>query len=357
MILSLGIGMLMGCSTGKNENTTSQNSQEANQQVETFRLSTHSKDRAVLLPGELLPYYTTEIFARVDGYVEEVRVDRGVEVTKGQVLAVLSAPELKAELSRAMASTHKSKAMMETARARYNRLLKASETEGAVAPNDLEVAKNQYEADSAAYLAAQNEQGAFRQIADFLVIRAPFAGKITERLTSPGELVGPKGSVKKPLFVLEDQQRLRLTVAVPEVEIANINHLDSVTFTLDAYPDKTFSGMFARRSNSLDPATRSESVEFEVDNSQYHLQANMYAQVELYVKRPITTFLVPKSALVMNTERLFVIRANQGKAEWIDVRQGNQLGEEVEVFGPLKEGDILLTNGDEEITPGMAVNI
>ena len=356
-MLSLGMGLLIGCSSGKSEKATSQNSQEVNQQVETFRLTIQSKDRAVLLPGELLPYYATEVFARVDGYVEEVRVDRGAQVSKGQILAVLSAPELKAELSQAVASTHKSKAMLETAKARYKRLLKTSETEGAVAPNDLEVAKNQYEADSAAYLAAQNEQGAFQQVADFLVIRAPFAGKITERLASPGELVGPKGSVKKPLFVLEDQQRLRLTVAVPEVEIANINHLDSVTFTLDAYPDKSFTGVFARRSNSLDPSTRSESVEFEVDNSQYHLQANMYAQVELHVKRPIATFLVPMSALVTNTERQFVIRANQGKIEWIDVRKGNQFGEEVEVFGPLQEGDILLTNGDEEITPGMSVNI
>ena len=116
----------------------------AAQTVQTVAVVSDRVDRTVLLPGEFLPYQSVDLYARVQGFVEEVKVDRGSAVKRGDLLVTLSAPERKAQILEAMAKVKsleaqslESEARIAAARSTYERLKAASAAPGAIAGNEL----------------------------------------------------------------------------------------------------------------------------------------------------------------------------------------------------------------------------
>ncbi|MGA0557262.1 efflux RND transporter periplasmic adaptor subunit [Larkinella sp. VNQ87] len=182
--------------------------------------------KQIVLPGELKPWNRVSLYAKVKGFIRDVRVDRGSVVRKGQVLAVLDAPEVLSELSQAQAQLQAQEAAINEQMARfrasrltYNRLVQTSKVEGAVSLHELDQAQARMQADSATVAVATGNIQASRsnyqtkkELRQYLTIVAPFDGVITERNVSAGALVGAGDSNAKPLFVLEDSRTLRLTV-------------------------------------------------------------------------------------------------------------------------------------------------
>jgi RND family efflux transporter MFP subunit len=236
----------------------------------------------------------------------------------------------------------------------------ASTTTGAVSNAELVTSEQAYQSAQAVKNAVENSAKAARAAADaikelasYLQVRAPFDGIVTERLVHPGALVGPAtAGVSAPLVQLEQNTRLRLLVAVPEAQVAGIVRGAAVTFTVPAYPGETFEARVARPAQALDTRTRSMIVEMDAANPGGRLATGMYADVSWPVRRPSTSLLVPTTAVVANTERTFVIRSKQGKAEWVTVRKGAATGDLVEVFGDLREGDLVVQRGNDEIRDG-----
>ena len=102
---------------------------------------------------------------------------------------------------------------------------------------------------------------------------------------------------------------------------------------MPAFPDRTFSGVIARPAYALDMKTRTMPVELDVSNPQRLLAPGMYPSVLWPVERSGTSLLVPPTSIVTTTERVFVIRNNNGRAQWVDVRRGPTVGNLVEVYG------------------------
>lgn len=105
----------------------------------------------------------------------------------------------------------------------------------------------------------------------------------------------------------------------------------------------------------MDAKTRTMAVELDVDNARGLLAPGMFPEATWPIRNPRKSLLVPASAVVTTTERTFVIRVIDRKAEWVDVRKGAASGDLVEVLGPLKEGDQVLRRGSDEIRNGAAV--
>jgi membrane fusion protein, multidrug efflux system len=342
------------------------------QVVEVVPVVSRQLERKSHLPGELLPFQQVAIHARVTGQVEAVRVDRGSQVQKGDVLLVLSAPELTAQLAEAQARARaiesqkaEADAKLEAAQSTLSRLGAASATEGAVAGNDLVQAQKAVDAARALQSALAESARAARAAADavkdlqgYLTITAPFDGTITERNVHPGALVGPtSGPAGGTLLTLEHLARLRLVVAVPEADVAAISMGERVSFTVPAYPGRTFQGDVARLSGAVDTKTRTMAVELDVANSEHVLAAGMYPDVAWVVRRPTPSLLVPPSSIVTTTERSFVVRVRDGRAEWVNVTRGYPAGALVEVFGALKAGDEVVRRGSDEIRENSAVQV
>jgi RND family efflux transporter MFP subunit len=159
------------------------------------------------------------------------------------------------------------------------------------------------------------------------------------------------------MFQLEQNSRLRLVVAVPEVSVAGIEQGARVTFAVPAYPGESFSAPIARIAHSIDPKTRSMAVELEVNNTGGRLAPGMYPTVAWPVHRAQPSLFVPATSLVTTTERTFVIRVRDGIAEWVNVNRGAVDGDEVEIFGPLGIGDLVLQRATDELREGTHVNV
>lgn len=325
--------------------------------------------RSNTFPGELRAFQEVEVFARVSGFVEEVLVDRGSSVAAGQVLARMSAPDLLARRAEAQSRIPAATAQRAEAEARlsalestYGRLQEAAKTPGVVAENEVvlagkavESARAQVDAAKKSVAAMESSVAAVQALEDFLVVKAPFAGVITRRMAHPGTLAGPEGAAGKALFHLEQIQRLRLVAAVPEAYSRTVRQGARLPFTVAAFPGKTFQGVVARSASSVDRDTRTLPVELDVANPSRELMPGMYAEISWPLSRGGESLFLPPSAVKSTTERTFVVRVRDGKAEWIPIKRGSLDGDLLEVFGDLQEGDMVLKRGTDEIRPGTPV--
>ncbi|MBI3471372.1 MAG: efflux RND transporter periplasmic adaptor subunit [Candidatus Solibacter usitatus] len=336
--------------------------------VEVVRVTSKAVERHVKLPGEFRPYLGVPIIAKLSGFVEKIAVDRGSVVKEGDLLATLVAPEMKAQIVEAQSKAQaiglqraEAAAKLAGSQSTYQHLKAASATPGVVAENDVVVAEKTVEAAQAlvhAYedsiKAAQAQVRTLQELEQYLTIKAPFEGIITERDVHPGALVGP-GSGSTPLLRLQQVSRLRLVVAVPEALVGGIVKGARVPFTVPAFPGETFYGALSRIAHSLDEKTRTMAVELDVSNPGLRLGPGMYPEVTWPVKRSRPSLLLPPTSIVTTTERIFVIRVKDGAVEWVSVSRGAPAGDLVEVFGPLKEGDVIVRRGSDELREGTKV--
>jgi RND family efflux transporter MFP subunit len=310
--------------------------------LEMVEVEAKKLDTSVRLPGEIGAYEVVALHPRVSAFVEEVLVDRGSHVKRGQLLSRLSAPELLAQRAEAESKLIGSKST-------YQRLKAASETPGVVATHDVEIAQAAVKADEA-------RVDALKTLESYLFVRAPFDGVITERNVHPGALVGPtSGGAGVPMLRMQSVEHLRLVVPVPEQDVGAIAQGATAEFTVRTWPQERFSGTITRISGAIDPKTRTMPVELDVDNKAGRLAPGMFPEVIWPVRRPGPSLLVPATAIAQTTERTFVDRVRDGVIEQVVVERGATLGDKVEVFGALEAGDRVLRRGSEELKPGTKV--
>jgi RND family efflux transporter MFP subunit len=310
--------------------------------IETTTVVSRPLDTTTQLEGELAPYERVAIFARANGFVSQVLVDRGTHVKQGQLLATIVAPELGAQRAEAQAK-------LQGDRSTFERLKAASATPGAIAGHELEVAEAAVQADQA-------RLDSLRAMEQYLTLTAPFEGVVTERNVHPGALVGPQGgATTAPLLRIEQLHKLRLVVSVPESLVGGIAEGVSATFSVRSFPGVKFTGVTKRVSGSIDTKTRSMPVELDVDNADGRLAPGMFAQVVWPVRRTAPSLFVPPSAIAQSTERTFVVRVTGDVVEQVPVQRGINQGELVEVFGALQGGDVIAKRGSEDLRNGLRV--
>lgn len=314
--------------------------------VAVFILQDTSVHKTVELPAEILPYEKADIAARVQGYIKDIKVDIGDQVRRGQTIAIIEAPELQTKYAEFQSTLQAAKAKCNSSADVLARMQKAAQakTAGIVAPVELERTRNQFLADSASYEAAKKLTQSYKEVADYLVVQAPFSGTITARNTDRGALVGNNQTI----VAIQNNQSLRLRVAVPEIYTATHSDDKEISFRVDAYPEKSFKSTLARKSGSIDATTRTELWEYTFDNTKGELKSGSFAYIKLNLERTANSFIVAPSAIVTTQEKKFVIRIRESKAEWVDVRQGMSTDKGVEIFGNLRNNDTLIIRATDE---------
>ena len=294
----------------------------------------------------MIPYQQVDIYAKVNGFVKKLYADVGTEVKTGQLLAVMEAPELSSQLAGADSRLKAQEAIYTASKANYDRLYETSKTPGTISPNDLDQANARKNADYAQW---QSAKSAYKEVADnknYLEIRSPFAGVISTRNVNTGAIAGPAGKGSElPMFVLQDQRKLRLAVLVPESATGYISNSTHISFTVKGRPSEKFSADVKRSSGSLDAKLRSERIEMDINNNDKKLLPGMIAEVSIPASARDSGFIVPKTPIINSTEKIFVTRISNGKAQWIDIKNGRAADGKVEVYGPLAVGDTLAVTG------------
>ncbi|GGB93683.1 efflux RND transporter permease subunit [Dyadobacter sediminis] len=366
VLITLSAGIISCNSEAGSTEKQEQKAEHTPASAELTQVKSMRPAKQIGLPGELKPWNKVSIHPKIRGFVKTVQADRGTIVKKGQVLAVLEAPEVISELSQAKAQLIAAEAALneintkyQTSALTYSRLVRTNRTEGAVSLNELDIAKARVMTDSSAMAVAKGNVQAARsfletksEIVRYLTVTAPFNGIITERNISPGALVGPGEGGAKPLFILEDNTKLRLTLAIPENLSSAVPSRGEISFTVSASPEKKYKAVYARSSRTLSEENRSMMTEFDVENRSNELKAGMYAQVLLNTERTAPTLFVPVTSVVNSSEMVFIIREKNRKAEWVPVKKGTVVDTLVEVFGDLNEGDAIVKKASEEYRNG-----
>ena len=310
------------------------------------------------IPGELIPYQTVDVYAKISSFVKKVYVDVGSEVSEGQLLVTMEAPEINSQLSEAQSKLKSAQAVFLASKANYDRLVETAKTPGTIASNDIDQAAARKSSDEAQVEAAKSAYNGVAANLAYLEIRAPFSGVISARNTNPGAYVGPSGKGSDmPLFTLQQQKKLRLVVSVPESYSGILKENDKVTFNVRPFPGRKFTASVKRLAGALDERLRSERLEMDVQNDDKKLLPGMYAEVNLQLPAKDSTYIIPKTALVQSTEKVFVIRVVDGKAQWVDVKKGRESDGKVEVYGDLNIGDNIIQAANDEIRDGGVVKI
>lgn len=304
----------------------------------------------ISVPAELKPYEQVAVFAKVTGFVKQMYVDRGDRVRKGQLLAVLEAPEMQQQYLSSKSSEQKVHSDYLYAKQAYDRLVTASKTTGAVADIELDRAKSAMESAKSAYDVSKAGTAHSSQLQQYLRITAPFDGIITQRNVSIGALAGTGSNT--PLFMMAQGNKLRLTLSLPEKHAASVKQDMPATFTVSSQPGKTFDAKLSRTSGMLDQQDRSLTLEFDVNNPSGELQGGDYAQVKLKLQRKTSSYWV-KNKSVLNTQSgMYVLTINNDEIKRIAVSEGIRLDTLTEVFGNLSPQDNIILKPSEEIKEG-----
>ncbi len=308
------------------------------------------------VPGELIPNQEVDLYAKENSFVKKVLVDVGSEVKQGQLLVSLDAPEMSSRLAEAQSRLQSQEAVYTAIKANFDRLTETSKTPGTISPNDLDQAAAQKNSQLAQLAAAKSVYNQVLDLRNYLEIKAPFDGIISSRNVNTGAYVGPSGKGSDaPLLVLQQQKKLRLVVSVPEAYSGLLNKKDTVKFTVRSMPDQKFTATINRMSGTLDSHLRSERVEMDVYNNNKKLLPGMYAEVNIPMPANDSSFIVPKTSVVSSTEKIFVIRVVDNKAEWVDIKKGREAEGKMEVYGMLNEGDQLVKTASDEIRNGSEI--
>ena len=310
------------------------------------------------IPGELIAYQQVDLYSKVNSFVRKMYADVGTEVKAGQLLATMEAPEINSQLTGAESRLQSAEALYTASKAYYERLLETSKTPGTISPNDLDAALAKQNSDYAQLQAAKAAQKEITDNKNYLEIRAPFNGVISARNVSAGAYVGPSGKGSElPVFTLQEQRLLRLVVAVPEAYTGYLSNGSEVAFTVKSLPGQPFKAKVKRMAGVLDNRLRSERVEMDVTNNDKKLLPGMVAEIKLTLPAKDSTFIVPQSAVVNAAERVFVVKVNNGMAEWVTVHKGREADGKVEIYGELNAGDRVVEKASEEVRNGSGIAV
>lgn len=317
------------------------------QEIVTTPISQLHPEYDINISGELEPAEQVSLYAKVNGFVKKLHVDIGDVVKKGQLLAVLEAPEMDQRLVSDRSSEQKLNSDYLYAQQNLERLQEAAKTEGAVAAIELDRAGSAMNSAKSAYESSQAQTGHSAQMQKYLHVVAPFNGVITERNVSEGALVGPGSG--QPVFSVADEANLKLKIALPERHAGSVNDAMEVSFTVNSQPGKKFTAALSRSSRMINSQNRAVTLEFDVKNADQNLSGGEYAQVQLKLKRQAATFWVSPKNILNTQSGLFVLTNNNGHIQRIPVKEGIRLDTVTEVFGNLKKDDLIVQRPTEQM--------
>jgi len=305
------------------------------------------------ISGQLTPAREATVRAQVGGSLVRLTVDKGQPVQAGAEIARIASRDLEDSLQSArvgVKSAETSLALAQSERQRTENLVKG----GALAARDLELAQSAVSNAEAALAAAKSrERSAAQQIED-TSIRAPFAGIVSDRPASAGDVVSPG----TPIVTIIDPSSLRLEALVPSDAIASVQPGAPVQFSIRGFPNQTFAGRVDRLSPTADPVTRQVAIFVTLPNMDGRLIAGLFAEGRVQVTSR-EGVVVPAAAVDETGVMPTVTRIREGRAERVAVELGLRQAEteRVEVIKGITAGDIVILGAARSVAPGTLVRV
>ena len=293
--------------------------------------------RTVEFSGSLASPEDSTIAAEVEGKIVGLKFDLGDKVRRGDVLARINPDEYKFRMDQAEAQKQQTEANLK----RVEQLAKNEMVPAA----QLDDAKSQAAQSRALADLAKKKFGDTE-------VRAPFDGAVAKRSIMPGEYVKPG----QALFQVVSLDPLKMTGEVPERFLPDIHQGDAVEAHVDAFPDKNFEGKVSRVAPSVNPQSRSFTIEALITNKDRLLRPGMFAKLHLHFAGEEDAIVVPENAVsaFAGVSRVFVIAGNVAHEKKVEIDQHLSDGM-VAIKGEVKAGDQVATAGLARLAEGVPV--
>ena len=363
------------------------------------------------VPGTTAPLTEAYIYARANGYLKKRYVDIGDHVKKGQLLALIDAPDLdqqveqaRQQVRQAEADEAQQQAQLDLRRVTWERW-RTLVAKGVFSRQDGDQRETDYRSQLAVLASAQRNVESFRAnlnraiaLQSYERVTSPFNGVISQRNADVGALVGSSGSAMPPpsmsssatatggsstasssstsgssgnanslatpstggsgggpLFAVQEDDVLRILVAVPEGYASSIVTGMPAKVYLQERIGKPIMGTVTRATGSIDENTRTMLTEVDLDNHNGSLRPGMYTVVSFVQVRGESPLTVPGDAVVVRQDRTMVAIVRDMKVQMVPVEIGRDYGPSIEILSGLHEGDHVITTVDDGVQQGAKI--
>ena len=417
MLVALLVGLLPRLT--RNKETKQQASEQTQDpEIDVVKVVRAKSGSGLVVPGTTIPIEVSSVYARANGYLKKRFVDIGDHVHKGQLLAIIDAPDLDQQVAQArqqvdqavaqLAQQQTQLALTKVTVERYRALV----ARGVFSRQDGDQREADYQSQIANVAAAERNVEAFKAnlghalaLQQFERVTAPFDGIITQRNIDTGDLIQASGSAGSSapapvatgstssgsaqnaasntsgssgngntlatpstgmggqggaLFTIAQADRLRILVSVPEGYASQIHDGQAAALNFQELPDKTFHASVTRTADSLDQNTRTELVEVQVDNHAGLLIPGMYAVVTFADKTGDAAdvggpIVITGDAIGIRNDQPTVGVIDNGKVKLTPIQIGRDYGSEVEIVGGLRPGEIIASSFTDDVVEGAQV--
>ena len=303
--------------------------------------------------GSLMPEREAAVRAQVGGSVLQTFVDQGQAVRAGQTLGRIESGGLQDVYLSARSGVTAASNNADIARRELERAQKLLAA-GAIAERDIEQARRSAISANAALADARARLATAQKQVGNTVITAPISGIVSDRQVSAGDVVQP-GAL---LFTVVDPSSMRLEGSVPAEQLSQVRIGAPVTFTVNGYPGRSFTGKVTRVNPTADPATRQVRIVISIPNAEGRLVGGLFATGRL-ASESRTGMVVPASAVDSRSNVPAVFRIKGGKVERVPVQLGlrDEGAERIEIASGVQVGDTLLLGAAQGITTGTIVKV
>jgi membrane fusion protein, multidrug efflux system len=298
-----------------------------------------SGERTITLPGDVRAFLQATLYAKVSGYVREMRVDKGDRVKRDQVVAVVESPETDQQVQAARSA-------LEVRRRNADRARRLA-PRGIISQQELDQALSDLRVAEADLRRVQALRG-------YEVVRAPFDGIVTTRYVDPGALTNASAT-GSPVVDVSDSARVRVLVNVGQDAAPFVRLGDAGEITLDQDPEARVPATVRRIADALDVRSRTMLVELWPDGEpSIRLVPGLFVHVALRVRIPPLPS-VPAEALVSRGEKLQVALVRDRKLHFVDVEPGTNDGRMVQVRRGLQGGEVVALSPPSDLGEGAPV--
>ena len=278
-------------------------------------------------------YVKNNIAPQMTGRIIKINAEIGDFVKKGQILAEID----KAQLLQAQLQLQNKEVELQRLKSLYEA--------GGLSKSDLDAIE-------LAYNVAKTQVD---NLMENTILRSPIDGVVTARNYDAGDLYG----MSAPIYTVEQIVPVKLLVGISESDYTKVKKGDAIEITADAIPGKTFYGKVGKIYPTIDPATRTFTVEVVVDNKYKTLRPGMFARVAVNFGSN-NNVVIPDVAVVKQQgsgERFVYVLNEDGTVTYQKVVLGRRMGAEYEVLEGLQDGAKIVTGGQIRLKDGVKVTV
>lgn len=351
LAITLGATILISSCGGEDKKMLTDNSPAVAVQIKT--VSDDGGSRFLTVSGKVEAAQSANISTRMMGYVDEVYVQVGDKVRKGELLLSVNNADISAKLAQVNASITEATAAFTNAEKDYNRFTTLFQ-ENSASQKELDDITAHYNMTKARLESANQMKNGVNAQMGYANIRAPFKGVVTNKFIHAGDMANPG----MPLLEVESPSTYQVSAMVPESEIFQIKNDTEVTVQLNAL-NQTIGAKVVEVSTSSKSTGGQYLVKVNLDKTDVHIMSGMYATVQFPVARQNTssTVMIPIESIVNNGQLSGVYTVSQSNTallRWL--RLGRIVGDQVEVLSGLSADENYIVSAEGKLFNGAKIS-